>query len=386
MPKLGRKNWQPSFLSTTFLYRNCCKIFGPVEPQFSSRSSPSPKLGRKNMKKLAAQFFEHNLPLQELLQKFWSSWTAVFFAQLSLTQTWTERLAAQFFKHTFSLTGTAWEKFFVQFSQSQVFLGQSSSPKLGRKNWQPSSSRTAFLYGNCVKFFWSNSVPSFFWRSTPSQNLGRKIFYRSFLHTQLPHWNLGGKFGPGQFFPRKPFFFYRSCRKQFGAVQPKFLTQHPLIQKLGGKDWQPSSSCTTFSYRNCWEIFGPVEPQFSLRSSPSPKLGRKDWQPSSLGDNFPFTGIASKIIGPTQRNLDRKIWPSPVLWAQLHWKRPVQPQFWLLIWLLTWAWLLIWLFVWFWLLMDSPLTLGLAFDLTFGSGLDFDLTLVCLWLRVCLLI
>ena len=130
------------------------------------------------MKKLAAQFFEHNLPLQELLQNFWSSWTAVFFAQLSLTQTWTkqyEKIGSPVFRAQPSFTGTV-AKILVQLNPS--FLHAALPHRnLDGKIGQPSFSGAIFSSRTCLENFWSNSVPSF-------------------SRAALPHRILDGKFGP----------------------------------------------------------------------------------------------------------------------------------------------------------------------------------------------
>ena len=180
-------------------------------------------------------------------------------------------------------------------------------PKLGRKNWQPSSSRTACLYGNCVKFFWSNSVPSFSCAALPHRILDGKFCTVSqqpqFSSHTASSPNLGRKIWP--VLPA-PFFLAQSG--------PKFLTQHPLIiPKFGRKNWQPSFLSATFSYRNCCKIFGPVDPQFSSRSSPSPKLGRKDWQPSSSGTHFPLQELRRKILVQLNPSFLREALPHPNL-------------------------------------------------------------------------
>ena len=171
-----RKNWQPSFSSTTFLYRNCCKNFGPVEPQFSSRSSPSPKLGRKDWQpssssthfplqelrrkiflsnSVSPKFFSDRVPHRNLDAKIGSpvlraqpSFTGIvsnflvqfspkfFLAQHSLTESWTENFLPQFSSHTASSLKLGWKIWSRPVLPAQTFF---LLPQLPQTIWRSSA-------------------------------------------------------------------------------------------------------------------------------------------------------------------------------------------------------------------------------------------------------
>ena len=229
-------------------------------------------------------------------------------------------MAAKFFRHTFSLTGTASKNFGPV--DPQFSSRSSPSPKLGRKNWQPSSSRTAFLYGNCVNFFLSNSVPSFSCAALPHRILDGKFCTVS----QQPQFSSHTASSPklGWIF----FSFTAVAANNLAQFSPSSSRSTPLYRSLDGKIGSPVLRAQPSLTGTVAKFLVQLNRSFLRAALPHRNLDGKIGSPVLRGtislyrncvENYWPNSVPS--FSRTEfphRNLDGKIWPSPVLWAQLH--------------------------------------------------------------------
>ena len=336
-PNLDGKIGSPVLQAHIFPYRNCVEKFCPIQsvPSFSRTEF----LTETWTQKLAAQFFAHSLPLRELCQNFLVQFSPKFFsAQHSLTESWKENfLPPVFFTHSF-LTET-WVENLVQASSARANLFSFTAVAANNlAQCSPSSSRSTPLYRSL-----EGKIGSPILLAQPSLTGTVEKFLvqlnRSFLCAALPHRNLDGKIG-------SPVLR--------GTIFPLQELRRKLLAQLRGT-WTEKFGPAQFFGHNCIENV-----QFSHSFD--------FWFDSWLGPDFWFDFLFGF-------------------------------DFWLIrLWL--WVWLLIWLWFasdcgsvfWFnfWFAFDFtfglPLAFGLTFDLTFGLPLTFVVTFVltfsnfiCFW-------